>query len=303
MHEPFRIAVLGDVHLCWNEADTEYFNNGSAYDLALFVGDVAAYSHRRALATHRSIARVQMPKLFIPGNHDGAHVVQLIAEVLGWPATSDLFHSLQRRRCAQLRKILGDDVLAGYTLHRYRRVGTDFALLTGRPHSMGGSRLAFRRYLRRDFGIGSLEDSTRRLKEMVDQCGADSLLFFSHNGPTGLGERRSDIWGCDFHPQEGDFGDPDLREAIDYAKASGKRVLAVVAGHMHHAVKGGGRRPWLVEEDGTLFVNAARVPRIFRENGRTLHHHVCIEVTGGAVRVEEKLVPVGGCQGPGVGSR
>lgn len=290
MPEPFRIAVLGDVHLCWNETDTEYFDNGSAYDLILFVGDVAAYSHRRALATHRAIARVQTPKLFIPGNHDGVHLVQLVAEVLGSPAWSDRLHALQRRRCEQLRQILGDDVMAGYTMHRYRRGATDFALLTGRPHSMGGSGLAFRRYLQRRFGVASVEDSSRRLKEMIDRCEADSLLFFSHNGPTGLGDRRSDIWGCDFRRQEGDFGDQDLRHAIDYAKSLGKRVLAVIAGHMHHSVKGGGQRRWLMEEDGTLYVNAARVPRIFQQDGHTLHHHVCVEVTGNSVRVEEKLV-------------
>jgi len=290
MSDPFRIAVLGDLHLCWTETDTAYFNDGSDYDLVLFVGDVAGYSHRQALATHRAIARVQTPKLLIPGNHDGVHVVQLIAEVFGSSAVSDLFHGLQRRRCEQLRGILGEEVLAGYTTHRYRRGETDFAILTGRPHSMGGSRLAFRRYLQSRFGIGSLADSTRRLKELVDRCEAECVLFFSHNGPTGLGYRRSDIWGCDFRPQEGDFGDEDLYQAIDYAKALGKRVLAVVAGHMHHAVKGGGRRQWLVEEDGTLYVNAARVPRIFRQNGHTYHHHVCLEVAGSGVRVEEKLV-------------
>jgi hypothetical protein len=45
-----------------------------------------------------------------------------------------------------------------------------------------------------------------------------------------------------------------------------------------------------VEEDGTMYVNAARVPRIFRQNGRTLHHHICLEVTKEGVQVEEKLV-------------
>lgn len=290
--EPFRIAVLGDVHLCWNDADTEYFNNGSSYDLILFVGDVAGYSHRRALATHRSIARVQSPKLLMPGNHDGVHVAQLIAEVLGAPRLSDLLHGVQRRRCAGLRETHGEGVLVGYTTHLYRHADGHFAVLTARPHSMGGTRLAFRRHLRRQFGVDSLEDSARRLREMVDRCEADSLLFFSHNGPTGLGARRSDIWGCDFRPQEGDFGDEDLRQAIDYAKSLGKRVLAVVAGHMHHAVKGGGQRPWLVEEDGTLYVNAARVPRIFEKDGRTVHHHVRIEISGGDVIANEILLPI-----------
>lgn len=40
-----RIAVVGDVHLQRNDGDVEFFNR-SAYDLILFVGDVAAYRHR-----------------------------------------------------------------------------------------------------------------------------------------------------------------------------------------------------------------------------------------------------------------
>jgi hypothetical protein len=29
---------------------------------------------------------------------------------------------------------------------------------------------------------------------------------------------HSMIWGCDFRPTDGDFGDPDLRIAIDHAR-------------------------------------------------------------------------------------
>jgi hypothetical protein len=56
----------------------------------------------------------------------------------------------------------------------------------------------------------------------------------------------------------------------------GKRVLAVIAGHMHHALKGRGHRTWCVERDGTLYVNAARVPRVFRQGGVEKRH--CVEV-------------------------
>ena len=69
---------------------------------------------------------------------------------------------------------------------------------------------------------------------------------------------------------EGDHGDLDLRAAIDHARERGKRVRAVIAGHMHHALKGGGRRTWQVDRDDTLFINAAEVPR--HRDGR--RHHV-----------------------------
>ena len=89
------------------------------------------------------------------------------------------------------------------------------------------------------------------------------LLVLSHNGPAGLGDRADSIWGCDFREEEGDWGDPDLTQAIDHARAQGKRVLAVIGGHMHLRTKQGVERPWRTERDGTLYLNAARVPRIF----------------------------------------
>ena len=59
-----RIAVIGDVHLLWDAADVRYFNE-SSYDLILFVGDLAAYSHRGALAVARSIAQLRRPALVL----------------------------------------------------------------------------------------------------------------------------------------------------------------------------------------------------------------------------------------------
>ena len=68
-----------------------------------------------------------------------------------------------------------------------------------------------------------MQESAERLKELVDECPAERIIFFAHNGPTGLGEDRSDIWGCDFRPAGGDFGDPDLRIAIDHARTPDPR--------------------------------------------------------------------------------
>ena len=115
-------------------------------------------------------------------------------------------------------------------------------------------------------------------------------LFLAHNGPSGLGSGRADIWGCDFKKDEGDFGDEDLRLAVDHAQSSGKRVLAVLAGHMHHAIKGGGERRWQIERDGVLYVNAARVPRIFEHEGRHVRHHIAITLSEQGARAEPVLV-------------
>ena len=110
-------------------------------------------------------------------------------------------------------------------------------------------------------------------------------------GPTGLGARRDDLWGCDFRASEGDFGDPDLDRAIEHAReGSCGRVRAVVAGHMHHALRGGGTRAWRLEREGVLYVNAARVPRIFERDGGTSRHHVELVIEGGGARASEVVL-------------
>jgi uncharacterized protein (TIGR04168 family) len=97
------------------------------------------------------------------------------------------------------------------------------------------------------------------------------------------------MWGNDFWPEAGDFGDSDLRQAIDFAQQRGKTILAVVAGHMHHHVKKGGQRTWHLVQDGINYMNAARVPRNFVVDGRTLHHHICLTLTNDGVIVTEQL--------------
>ena len=113
------------------------------------------------------------------------------------------------------------------------------------------------------------------------------IIFLSHNGPAGLGAARDDIWGCDFRPSGGDFGDPDLRAVIDYARAQGKTVHAVMAGHMHHRLKRGGeRRCWQTTGDGVLYINAARVPRIRRRAEQQPRHHVALTLDEHGARAQ-----------------
>jgi uncharacterized protein (TIGR04168 family) len=287
-----RIAVIGDVHVHWDEADLAYFNR-SDYDLLLFVGDLAKYAHAGGLQVAESLSRLSRPTLVIPGNHDGVRPLQLLAEVSGNRPMIRLLGRGQRRRCASLRRALAPIPMVGYSRHEYSVRGLDFAILAARPHSMGGPALGCAPYLRRAFGVGSMQESAERLKELVDGCSPERIIFFAHNGPTGLGEERNDIWGCDFRPAAGDFGDPDLRIAIDHARARSKKILAVVAGHMHHALAGGGERRWRVEREGLLHVNAARTPRSFVRGEQRPRHHVLLETDGRRTTAEKVLVPAG----------
>ncbi|HVT34028.1 MAG TPA: hypothetical protein VHE37_00480, partial [Nevskiaceae bacterium] len=72
----------------------------------------------------------------------------------------------------------------------------------------------------------------------------------------------------------------------------GKRVHAVVAGHMHHRLKGGGlpRRVQLLR-DHTLYLNAARVPRIRVQDGAEVRYHVSLTLGAQDARATEIWVP------------
>jgi uncharacterized protein (TIGR04168 family) len=265
-----KLAVIGDVHHAFNEVDTAYFN-ASDHEAVLFTGDIYNYSLQRGLRAAAELAELEKPALLIPGNHDAIHPAQLAAEITRRTSLIRLASLGHGRRVQDLREAVGGVQVGGYSVHRLKE-GLD--VITARPHSMGGSSMSFAPHLADAYGVVTLEDSVQKLKRCVDESDASNVLFLAHNGPTGLGAKRNDLWGCDFRREEGDFGDSDLRLAIDYAVARGKRVLAVIAGHMHHRIRGGGRRNWYERRDGVLYVNAARVPRIFEERGGVFHHHV-----------------------------
>ncbi len=281
-----RLGIIGDLHTHWDEVDLMQFA-GADYDLLFFAGDLGGGLGDSTLRVARLIARLQQPTLVMPGNNDTVDIDALAAEL----ALQGGF--------SQIRAITGDssasDVrLCGYSLHELRGPGLAVDLIAGRPHSMGGPNLSFPDYMLDTYGIDSLESSSRRLCELVERSEAGQLVFLGHNGPHGLGAGPGDIWGCDFKPGGGDWGDPDLAEAVAYARELGKQVLAVVAGHMHLNTKHGEERPWLLERDGTLYINSARVPRIFAGHDDVYRHHLVMTVDETGVVVSEVLSPSDG---------
>lgn len=96
--------------------------------------------------------------------------------------------------------------------------------------------------------------------------------------------------------EQGDHGDPDLADALGQLKALGLPPAAVVFGHMHHALRGGGlRRMARVDAaTGTAFLNAATVPRVLADvggggAGATLRHFLVFEVADGAVEAARNV--------------
>jgi uncharacterized protein (TIGR04168 family) len=161
-------------------------------------------------------------------------------------------------------------------------------ILAARPHSIGGPRLAFRRYIAQRFGVRSMEQSAARLRALFDEIPpTERVIVLAHCGPVGLGATRDAIYGNDFRPEAGDWGDPDLADALAHAAATGKSVIAVVAGHMHHRLRGGGNRTCHIEREGVHHVNAARVPRRRRTAGASERHHVRLTLDGAELAVEQ----------------
>ncbi|MBW7859053.1 MAG: metallophosphoesterase [Leptonema sp. (in: Bacteria)] len=279
-----QIAIIGDIHTNWNSTDIHYFNQ-SSYDLILICGDLPGRLHTQTLTIASLLSKLKKPAVMIPGNHDSTTVQQLVGEIIQKPSLIGKTGKPQLERVDQLALSLAPIQLGGYSIHRFS--GID--ILTTRPHSMGGPNLSFQPYLKHRFSVETIEDSANLLKKLVDQTNQD-IIFLGHNGPSGLGADRSDIFGCDFKPEMGDFGDTDSRIALDYAIQTGKKVKAFIGGHMHHHLRGGGKRKWLIQENDIWFVNAARVPRIFKHNHQLIHHHVRLIINSDSVKVNPVFV-------------
>ena len=279
-----RIGVIGDLHTHWDDVDVVQFNR-SHYDLLVFIGDLGGGTAHSSLRIARSISRLTKEALVIPGNNDVCDMAELAAE---------LVHRRGLQQLAALRTGAGHRELirlCGYSSHRLTRDPVDVTLLVGRPHSLGGSELSYASYMSGNYGVDSMEQSIDRLCALVDEVETDDVIFFSHNGPTGLGAEPADMWGCDFKPGGGDWGDPDLEAAIGHAVERGKRVLAVIAGHMHVRTKQGPERNWITERQDVLYVNTARVPRIFAGEDDLHRHHVALTVGADGIAIEEVMVP------------
>jgi uncharacterized protein (TIGR04168 family) len=284
-----RIAVIGDVHSAWSDEDVAQLNQ-SAYELVLVGGDLGGSRARDGLSVARSMARLTRRTLVMPGNNDVLEYARIAAELTYQRGRSDLLGDAEPEPPAAGRGVR----ICGYSLHRVRLGPLDVTIVAGRPFSMGGPALAFPDLLERSFGVRTLAQSSERLRELVTQADTEHLIFFAHNGPFGLGGQADDPWGRDFHPDAGDWGDVDLRDAIAAALALGQKPLAVVGGHMHRRLRGGGERRWQLRRVGILYVNAAWVPRVFAADGRELRHHVALRLgADGGIAAEDVLLPGG----------
>lgn len=267
-----KIAIVGDVHEQWESADGEALMR-LGVDLALFVGDFG----NESVPIVRAIASLDIPKAVTFGNHDA------------WFTATDW----GRKTCPYNRRsedwvqsqldILGETHV-GYGKLDFPEFG--LTVVGSRPFTWGGSEWKYADFYSDRCDVSSFVESTDRIMAAVKRASFDTIIFLGHNGPKGLGDRPEDPCGKDWKPLGGDFGDPDFADAIAQTRKMGKTIPLVTFGHMHHRLrhtKTQLRKSLHTTSDGTVYLNAARVPRIVPTETGQLRNFSLVELEGNTV--------------------
>ncbi|KAL2338490.1 hypothetical protein Fmac_012936 [Flemingia macrophylla] len=264
-----RIAVVGDVHDCWNleqdskaleflqasfivNADQPITLNAFKYlcsFLLILIGDFGDEN----VEVVQSVASLEFAKAVILGNHDA------------W-FTKQLSGSEEKDKVQLQLECLGKEHV-GYQRSDFPMIKV--SVVGGRPFSCGGKPLFRKKLLSARYGVKDMDESAKRIQKAALGTPEDHfLILLAHNGPTGLGSSLDDICGKDWEFEgNGDYGDPDLAYAISLLKENNEvSIPLVVFGHMHKelAYGKGFRKMIVVGADNTIYLNGAIVPRVKR---------------------------------------
>ncbi len=268
-----KIAVIGDVHDLWEEDD-----NLALYrlgvDLALFVGDFGDES----VEIVRLVAGLELPKAVVLGNHDAWYSAS------SWGRQKTPYDRNLEDRVQQQLDLLGASHV-GYDKLDFSQF--QLAVVGGRPFSWGGSEWKNGHFLNSRYKIDSFQESTDLIVKNVRETTAETIIFLGHNGPFGLGTEPHDICGRDWQLIREDYGDHDFQDAIDTTRNLGKRIPLVTFGHMHHNLRHNNNRlrTRVVENklEGTVYLNAACVPRIIKVGSQKRRNFSIVSLTEGKV--------------------
>jgi uncharacterized protein (TIGR04168 family) len=268
-----KIAIVGDVHNQWEDRDAIALHH-LGVDLVLFVGDFGD----EAVDVVAKIASLDLPKAAIFGNHDAWYTATK------WGRSKCPYDRTREDWVQQQIDLLGDSYV-GYG--KLDLPQFNLTVMGSRPFSWGGERWKYTDFYQQRFGVDSFAASTQRMLEVAESAACDHLIVIGHNGPTGLGEAPEAICGKDWgEPLGGDYGDPDLADAIAKLQAQGKSIPLVTFGHMHHKLRHTTeqlRQPLVIDATGTIYLNAARCPRIFATVEMTVRNFSIVTMRGGKV--------------------
>lgn len=271
-YESIKVAVVGDVHDQW-EAEDGIALQQLGVDLVLFVGDFG----NESVEVVRAIAALDIPKAVVLGNHDA------------WYSASEW----GRKKCPYDREqedwVQEQIDLLGETHVGYGKLdfpALNLTVVGSRPFSWGGDVWKNADFYLERFGVSSFEESTARIVAAANSTACETAIFLGHNGPVGLGDLPEDLCGKDWQPPGGDFGDPDFQAAIAQTRATGKKIPLVTFGHMHHKLRHTTkqlRKPVYASKEGTIYLNAASVPRIIAKEGDRCRNFSLVYLQSGVV--------------------
>jgi uncharacterized protein (TIGR04168 family) len=267
-----KIAVVGDVHEQWEAEDGMALKHLDV-DLVLFVGDFG----NESVEVVRAIASLDIPKAAVMGNHDAWYTAT------EWGRKKCPYDRSQEDWVQQQLDLLGE-AHVGYGKRDFPAF--NLTVVGGRPFSWGGPEWKFADICQQRYGISDFEQSTARIFQAVKSAACQTIIFLGHNGPSGLGDRPEDPCGKDWHPIGGDYGDPDLAEAISLSLTIGKNVPLVTFGHMHHTMRHTKkmlRKRIFKSPEGIIYLNAASVPRIVENDGQKLRNFSIVLLKDGVV--------------------
>jgi uncharacterized protein (TIGR04168 family) len=267
-----KIAIVGDVHDLWEPADHEALHQ-LGIDLVLLVGDFG----NESVDVVRAIAALPIPKAVILGNHDAFYSAS------DWGRKKCPYDRTVEDRLQQQLDLLGTTHV-GYSHLDFPEFG--LSVVGARPFSWGGSDWKNAEFYQSRYAVSNFAESTTKIVDAVQKTTYDTLIFLGHCGPFGLGDRPEDICGRDWQPLGGDHGDPDFAEALTQTRKLGKTVALATFGHMHHTLRHTRSRlrtSVLTSLEGTVFLNAARVPRIVQTETGNLRNFSIVHLQQGVV--------------------
>ncbi|MBE9006898.1 TIGR04168 family protein [Fortiea sp. LEGE XX443] len=267
-----KIAVVGDIHDQWEVEDTIALKH-LGVDLVLFVGDFG----NESVEVVRAIASLDIPKAAVMGNHDAWYTAT------EWGRKKCPYDRSKEDWVQEQLDLLGS-AHVGYSKLDFP--DWNLTVVGGRPFSWGGPEWKFADICKERYGVTTLEESAAKIMAAVKSAAGDAIIFLGHNGPSGLGDRPEDPCGKDWHPPGGDFGDPDFAEAISQTVTSGKVIPLVTFGHMHHTLRHTKkvlRKSVFRSPEGTIYLNAASVPRIVENAGQKQRNFSIVNLEAGVV--------------------
>ncbi|MTJ11039.1 TIGR04168 family protein [Anabaena sp. UHCC 0187] len=276
-----KIAVIGDVHDQWEVEDGIALKH-LGVDLVLFVGDFG----NESVEVVKAIASLDIPKAAVMGNHDAWY------SATEWGRKKCPYDRTKEDWVQEQLDLLGS-AQVGYGKLDFPQ--WNLTVVGGRPFTWGGPEWRFAQMCQERYGVSSLEESADKIVKVVKSVTYENIIFLGHNGPSGLGDRAEDPCGKDWHPIGGDFGDPDFAEAISQSLNMKKTVSLVAFGHMHRTLrhtKKIQRKAVFRSPEGTIYLNAATVPRIIHQDGLKLRNFSLVDLEDGLV-TKASLVWVG----------